>query len=117
MGGFDESIPRISIACLVYSVARRKDLPQHAATLNYLKQRLEQPSSHYREYGMYYQAQALFQGDIEAWEKWNKLLIRQLKESQQPDGSFKGDLGDEVATSLSLLSLALNYRFLPIYER
>jgi hypothetical protein len=117
LGGFDESIPRISIACLVYSVARRKDLPQHAATLNYLKQRLEQPSNHYREYGMYYQAQALFQGDIEAWEKWNKLLIRQLKESQQPDGSFKGDLGDEVSTSLSLLSLALNYRFLPIYER
>jgi hypothetical protein len=117
MGGFDESIPRISIACLVYSVARRKDLPQHTATLNYLKQRLEQPSSHYREYGMYYQAQALFQGDIDAWEKWNKLLIRQLKESQQPDGSFKGDLGDEVATSLSLLALALNYRFLPIYER
>jgi hypothetical protein len=117
MGGFDESIPRISIACLVYSVARRKDLPQHAATLNYLKQRLEQPSSHYREYGMYYQAQALYQGDIEAWEKWNKLLVRQLKQSQLPDGSFKGDLGDEVATSLSLLSLALNYRFLPIYER
>jgi hypothetical protein len=117
MGGFDESIPRISIACLVYSVGRRKDLPQHTSTLNYLKQRLEQPSSHYREYGLYYQAQALFQGDIEAWEKWNKLLIRQLKESQQPDGSFKGDLGQEVGTSLSLLALALNYRFLPIYER
>jgi hypothetical protein len=40
-----------------------------------------------------------------------------LKESQQADGSFKGDMGNEVATSLSLLALALNYRFLPIYER
>jgi hypothetical protein len=117
MGGFDESIPRISIGALVYAVARRKDLPQYDATLNYLKQRLEQPARHYREYTLYYQAQALYQGDIEAWEKWNKLLVRQLKESQQPDGSFKGDLGPEVATSLSLLALALNYRFLPIYER
>ncbi len=83
----------------------------------YLKQRLEQPPGHYREYTYYYEAQALFQGDIEAWEKWNKLLVRQLKELQQPDGSFKGDMGNEVATSLSLLALALNYRFLPIYER
>ena len=117
LGGFDESIPRISIGTLVYAVARRKDLPQYTATLNYLKQRLEQPPSHYREYTMYYEAQALFQGDIEAWEKWNKLLVRQLKEQQQTDGSFKGDMGNEVATSLSLLALALNYRFLPIYER
>jgi hypothetical protein len=85
--------------------------------VNYLKQRLEQPPGHYREYTIYYQAQALFQGDLEAWEKWNKLLVRQLKEAQQPDGSFKGDFGNEVATSLSLLALALNYRFLPIYER
>jgi hypothetical protein len=117
MGGFDESMPRISIGALVYAVARRKDLPQYQATVNYLKQRLEQPPGHYREYTIYYQAQALFQGDIEAWEKWNKLLVRQLKESQQPDGSFKGDFGNEVATSFSLLALALNYRFLPIYER
>lgn len=116
-GGFDESIPRISIGALVYAVARRKDLPQFKATLNYLKQRLEQPPGHYREYTLYYEAQALFQGDIEAWKKWNSLLVRQLKESQQTDGSFKGDMGSEVATSMSLLALAVNYRFLPIYER
>ena len=58
-----------------------------------------------------------FQGDIIAWEKWNKLLVRQLKESQLPDGSFRGQFGPSISTSLSLLSLALNYRFLPIYER
>ena len=50
MGGFDESIARISIGSLVYSIARRKDLPQYKATLDYLKQRLEQPPSGYREY-------------------------------------------------------------------
>ena len=41
MGGFDESTARVSIATLVYSVARRKDLPEYKATLDYLKQRLE----------------------------------------------------------------------------
>jgi hypothetical protein len=118
MGGFDESIARISIASLVYAIARRKDLPQHKATLDYLTQRLEQfGNSPYREYTLYYQAQALFQGDVEAWEKWNKLLVRHLKEQQQPDGSFPGQFGADLGTSMSLLALALNYRFLPIYER
>lgn len=116
-GGFDESIPRISIATLVYSVARRKDLPQFKATLSYLTQRLENTNQNYPEYGRYYQAQALFQGDVEAWEKWNNLLVRQLKSTQSADGSFKSQFGPTIGTSLSLLALALNYRFLPIYER
>ena len=117
-GGFGESLPLISIATLVNAVARRKDLKQFKATLSYLTQRLETPpQQHYAEYTRYYQAQALFQGDVEAWEKWNKLLVRQLKTIQMQDGSFRGQHGPTVGTSLSLLALALNYRFLPIYER
>ncbi len=116
-GGFDESLARISIATLVYAVARRKDLPQYKATLNYLSQRLDHPPNPWPEYTRYYQAQALFQGDVDAWEKWNKLLVRQLKAAQRNDGSFSGQLGPAASTSLSCLALALNYRFLPIYER
>jgi hypothetical protein len=117
LGGFGESQARSSIACLVYAVARRKDLKQHAATLDYLKQRLEQTAMGYPEYARYYEAQALFQGDIAAWEKWNKLLIRQLKQAQQADGSIPGQFGNDVGTAMSMLALALNFRFLPIYER
>ena len=72
---------------------------------------------HYKEYARYYQSQALFQGHMEAWEKWNKMLVTKLKASQLDDGSFQGNFGVPVTTSLNLLSLALNYRFLPIYER
>jgi len=117
LGGFDESLARISIGTLVYSVARRKDLPQFKATIRYLTERLENPAQNYPEYTRYYQSQALFQGDVEAWEKWNKMLISQLKSAQAADGSIKGQFGPTVGTSLSLLALALNYRFLPIYER
>lgn len=117
-GGFDESIPRISIATLVYAVARRKDLPQFKATLGYLTNRIDATTpEHYAEYGRYYQAQALFQGNVEAWEKWNRLLIRDLKRDQRQDGSIPGQHGDTLGTSMSCLALALNYRFLPIYER
>ena len=120
LGGFDESLARISIATLVYSLAHRKDLPQFKATLGYLVNKLEftgQSGFGWIDYQRYYQAQALFQGDVEAWKKWNKLLIRQLKAEQQADGSFPGQHGAAAATSLTLLAVALNYRFLPIYER
>jgi hypothetical protein len=120
LGGFDESMARISIATLVYAVGRRKDLPQYKATLGYLTNKIESTGSPGHggvEYQRYYQAQALFQGDVDAWEKWNKLLVRQLKLTQQADGSFKGQYGPALSTSMSLLALALNYRFLPIYER
>jgi hypothetical protein len=120
IGGFDESLARISIATLVYSVAKRKDLPQFKSTLGYLVNKVEFTGSSgfgWVNYQRYYQAQALFQGDVEAWERWNKLLIRQLKTTQQADGSFPGQHGASISTSMSLLSLALNYRLLPIYER
>jgi len=120
IGGFDESLARISIAALVYSVAKRKDLPQFKSTLGYLVNKVEftgKSGFGWVNYQRYYQAQALFQGDVAAWERWNKLLIRQLKTSQQADGSFPGQHGASISTSMSLLSLALNYRLLPIYER
>lgn len=117
MGGFGDSTARSAIATLVYAVARRKDLTEFKATLDHSKERMEQPVPGYPEYGRYYQAQALFQGDTAAWEKWNKMVIRQLKQAQRPDGSFQGQWGPSFSTSMSLLALALNYRFLPIYER
>ncbi|WP_146461647.1 squalene--hopene cyclase [Rubripirellula tenax] len=117
LGGFDDSPARISIGCLVYAVARRKDMPEFKATLSSLTSRLQQDAGHYQRYAQYYQAQALFQGDVEAWQKWNQELIRELKAAQAEDGSFQGNFGPAVDTSLALLSMALNFRFLPIYER
>jgi hypothetical protein len=108
---------RVSIATLTFAVARRKDLAEYETTLKYLKRRIGEPAGPFGEYTLYYEAQALFQGDLDSWEKWNEILVRQLKEAQQPDGSIRGRFNPTISTSLSLLSLALNYRFLPIYER
>jgi hypothetical protein len=117
MGGFGDSLARSSIATLVYALAKRKDMTEYKSTLDYVRQRIEQAQSQMPDYTRYYQAQALFQGDFAAWEKWNRLLVRQLKGAQAADGSFRGQLGSEVSTSMALLALALNFRFLPIYER
>ncbi len=118
LGGFDESQARVSIATLVYAIAGRKDLKEFKACSTFLKAKdVVKVGDHYGEYTAYYKAQALFQADIEAWEKWNKVLIKELKSTQKSDGRFEGSFGPSVATSMSLLSLALNFRFLPIYER
>lgn len=115
--GSGGSLARSSIATLVYALARRKDLSQYKSTLRYVRDNREQTTSPYAEYTLYYQSQALFQGDVESWEKWNKLLIRKLKAAQQDDGGFSSQFGTSLGTSMSLLALALNYRLLPIYER
>ncbi|MFY7970074.1 MAG: squalene--hopene cyclase, partial [Pirellulaceae bacterium] len=115
--GFGESLARSSIATLVFSIAKRKDLKQYKAALGYIDDQLEGSASSWPEYARYYQAQALFQGNVDLWRKWNASTIRQLKSMQKEDGSFTGQLGPTTNTSMALLALALNYRFLPIYER
>jgi len=62
-------------------------------------------------------SQALFQANEELWQLWNKENIRILSASQLSDGSWAGNHGNSYSTAGALLSLALNYRFLPIYEK
>lgn len=71
----------------------------------------------YPFYYEYYASQAMFQGEAKAWDDWNAANIKTLLESQTDDGSWSGQLGQPLSTAFALLSLALNYRYLPIYER
>lgn len=116
-GGSGVTMNRTAIATLVFSVGKKKDWGQFKSTLGHLVTRLENTQSSYPQYFRYYMAQALFQGDFEAWQKWNREIIRILKNEQGEDGSFQNSHGKAYATSMSMLALALNYRFLPIYER
>ena len=113
-GGAGESMARSSIATLVYAIGKHKDWEEFAATLKHISGNLEHRESGHPEYYRYYAAQALFQGDYDAWQKWNKGTVRLFKETQASDGSFSNG---SYQTAMSLLALALNYRFLPVYER
>lgn len=66
-------------------------------------------------YSDYYVAQALFQGDMKAWRLWNDEQISKMKKLRYERGWKES--GDNLKSSFFLLSLALNYRYLPIYER
>ena len=106
-----------AIAALVYSIGKRKDWKEYKGVLGAITVNLEHEEYSYPEYFRYYTAQALFQGDFEAWNKWNLKTAKQLKDLQSDDGSFQSQHGPAYGTGMSLLAMALNYRFLPIYER
>ena len=109
-----DSLARSSISSLVHALARRKDSKAHEATVDFLTENLEAQIGGWPWYTRYYMAQALFQGDFEAWQKWNEINTEYLEEQVREDGSIAGDV---YATGMALLSMALNYRCLPIYER
>ena len=116
-----------SIGVLVFSIARRQSLPQYKQAATYLEQTsggkaaavnpMMRGQGNGSSYEHYYRAQALFQCNVQAWEKWNNGFVKTLKAVQAKDGSFSMSYGPEVDTPLTLLALAVNFKFLPVYER
>jgi hypothetical protein len=106
---------RTAIACLVMALAKEKKSTPFRAAFQFLKSTPADMS--YPGYFRYYASQAFFHGSPELWETWNHENIKTLAATQLPDGSWEGQFGSTFNTATSLLSLALNYRYLPIYER
>lgn len=108
--------PRSAIGVLVFALAKQKDARVYQTALRFLTRDPFRDDG-YPFYFHYYAAQAFFQADPEAWKSWNARMIKVLVTTQNPDGSWDGNHGRLFTTSTALLTLALNYRFLPIYER
>ena len=106
-----------AIGSLTLSLAQDRDSKGYQASLEYLKKQLNYRDRTYPFYFEYYMSQALFHGDEDTWNEWNARNIRFLSASQIRDGSWLGKRGPSFDTAGALLSLALNYRFLPIYEK
>lgn len=113
--GGKPTLTAIGLLCL--SLAKERDSKGYQASLNFLKRNLDYRDRFYPYYYEYYMSQALFHADDATWREWNTRNIRYLATIQSSDGSFPGNQGPSFNTSGALLSLALNYRFLPIYEK
>lgn len=106
-----------AIGSLCLSLAKETDSRGYKASLTYLSKKLDYRERYYPYYYEYYMAQALFHADLEVWEEWNTKNTRYMGTIQAADGSFPGNQGPAFSTAGALLSLALNYRYLPIYEK
>ncbi|WP_193214151.1 prenyltransferase/squalene oxidase repeat-containing protein [Luteolibacter marinus] len=114
-GGPKPTLTAIGVLCL--SLAKEKDGKGFQTSVDYLRKQLSYRDRHYPYYFEYYMSQALFHAHPETWEEWNSRNIRYLSTIQSRDGSWPGNKGQSFNTAGALLSLALNYRFLPIYEK
>jgi hypothetical protein len=113
--GAKPTLTAIGVLCLC--LAKETDSKAFHKSLAYLSDHINYRDRFYPYYFEYYMSQGLFQADEKLWRQWNALNIRYLSVLQQPDGSWPGNKGGAFNTAGALLSLALNYRFLPIYEK
>lgn len=118
-GGFGDSLARSSIVALCQAVAKRP--PGSDALRDYVVSRsVESSRTAHPCYARYYVSQALFQLDHAAWRSWNSKNASDLILRQAEDGrilfasSFQGPA---YQTAMLLLSSALEYTLLPVYER
>lgn len=111
------SVTLTAIGSLCHSLAKQKKEKGYVLSAQFLKKNLTTQENNYPFYFRYYMSQALFHCDFHSWQEWNANNIRLLEVLQQADGSFIGNFGHSMSTSGALLSLALNYRLLPIYEK
>jgi hypothetical protein len=87
-----------------------------------LKNEMSRSRAHYY-YGIYYCSQAMFQLGDNYWNSFRTKLHEQLLPNQNANGSWTGRISDDVqfgpnyCTSMAVLALTVEYRFLPIYQR
>ncbi len=93
------------------------------AGAEYLMKNPPRWGTQYFFYEVYYCPQALFQIGDEYFREYYQRLVAILLERQGPDGSWlSADGGDrsggrDYCTAMAVLALAVEYRYLPIYQR
>ena len=109
------------ILCL--EICGEHHAPATLAAADYLLRRPLEYSDSFFFYGVYYCTVGMFQVGGRHWEATRNHISSVLLSRQYPDGSWNADEGSEssfgpvYATSLSVLALAVEYQYLPIYQR
>lgn len=75
-----------------------------------------QSGSHYF-YGHYYASQAMFLAGGDHWRQWFPEIRDELVTSQNEDGSWSSNHGDDYATAMCILAMQKPNRLLPIFQR
>ena len=97
-------------------LAKDTDSDAYKNSVEYLKESAKFGDQGHKFYSLYYTSQAVFvQSVVLEFMEFSK--FQTLQSTQTENGSWNGNYGQTFATSAALLSLALNYRYLPIYER
>jgi Prenyltransferase and squalene oxidase repeat len=114
---------RTGVGILALELCGTHLTPEAIAGSKYLLTHPPRWGSDFFFYEAYYGSQAMFQIGDEAFQGYQKKLFLMLLEHQQQDGSWlSGDVTDHAigrnyCTAMGVLALAVEYRYLPIYQR
>jgi hypothetical protein len=115
--------PRTGVGVLGLEICDRHLAPEAVAGSQYLLVHPPQWGSQHFFYEAYYCSQAMFQIGDEAFRTYQGRLSQILLEHQQRDGSWLSSDGNDQAagrnycTAMGVLTLAVEYGYLPIYQR
>ncbi|MEZ6057624.1 MAG: prenyltransferase/squalene oxidase repeat-containing protein [Planctomycetaceae bacterium] len=116
-----ETMTGTGIVCL--EVCGENETREAIGGADYLLDRPIRANSNFFYYGVYYTSVGMFKIGGDYSERYRTHMIDLLLPLQNQDGSWKPEHGSErgagkiYATSMSVLALAIEYRYLPIYQR
>ncbi len=108
---------------LSLQVCGEYEAPEVLGAADWLKEKKIDWNAEWFFYGTYYYAQGMFQRGGEHASHARKLVEELILPKQNPDGSWLGHHGQErgsgkvYCTAMGVLSLAVKYHYLPIYQR
>lgn len=115
--------PRTGVGVLALELCGEHRTPEAVAGAGYLDENPPRWGSQYFFYEVYYAPQALFQVDDDAYRNYTDRLVPILLEHQEANGSWLSPDGNDrsggrdYCTAMAVLALAVEYRYLPIYQR
>ena len=115
--------PRTGTGILALVLCGRPERPEVAAGAEYLLRHPPRWTNEYFFYEVYYCTQASFQLGDRVFSAYYPKLVAILLDHQDRDGSWlSGDPNDRTGgrvycTAMAVLALAVEYRYLPIYQR
>lgn len=115
--------PRTGVGILALELCGEHHTKEALAGAGYLAKNAPRWGDQYFFYEVYYCPQALFQIGDEVFRPYQERLTAILLEHQEADGSWLSPDGNDrsggrdYCTAMGVLALAVEYRYLPIYQR
>lgn len=123
MVGHGSTITRAGTGITALEVCGEHRTPETLAAAKLILSRPLTRGEHYFYYGAYYCTIGMYKVGGDEWQQSRESLYRTILDLQNPDGYWDPEDGTErqagrvYSTSLSMLALAIEYGYLPIYQR
>ncbi len=123
MVGHGSTVTRAGTGIVALEVCGEHRTEETLAAAKMILTRPLTKGEHYFYYGVYYCTVGMYKVGGDEWQQSRQALYRTILDLQHPAGYWNPDEGTErqagkvYATSLSVLALAIEYGYLPIYQR